>query len=104
MELSAQVHPHHVEEGMRLFTAATIEANSNHKNVEVADHEKKEVRDCEQLIRQRVPIGSRIKKETLFAFLQDQSVNPAIFKKTLHVLVRRNEFEEASHGNYKRVQ
>eukprot|EP00396_MALV-II-16_sp_LP-1_P000371 gene371-96_t len=51
MELTEEVAPHHVEEAMRLFTAATLEANSNHKCVEVGEHERKDVKVCEDHIK-----------------------------------------------------
>ncbi len=103
MELSSLVHPHHVEEAMRLFTAATVDASSNHANFEINEEEKKDVKDCETLIKQRVNVGGKVKKETLLKFMQDQQVELSIAKKTLMLMVRRMEFEETDFGTYKRV-
>ncbi|CAD7937443.1 unnamed protein product [Amoebophrya sp. A25] len=103
MQLSDQVYPHHVKEAFRLFTAATVEANENRKNVEVSEAERDLVKSCEDAIINRVHIGGKVTKVALISFLQEQGIDVPIARKTLQILVQRRVLEEANNASYKRV-
>jgi len=106
MELQDSVRKDHVQEALSLFAAATVQANSNHRHVDLGAHsesEREDVKKAEQLIKVRVAIGCKVKKEVIQRYLIDQDVEPNNAKKALHILVMRRILEETTGNSYKRL-
>ena len=90
-------------EALQLFAAATLEANANHKVVDVTEEEREEVKSAEDLIMAKVAVGSKVKRESLERFLLDQGIDKVISRKAIMSLIKRKAFEDASNGSLKRV-
>lgn len=103
MELQDLVRKDHVVEALRLFNNATVQASQNHRQVEVGENEKEDVKKAELLIKTRVAIGSKIKRDQLIRYLQDQDVEAGAAKKALHLLVMKQTLEETTGNSYKRM-
>jgi len=111
MELQDSVRKDHVREALKLFSAATLEANGAGagRRGDAAgggfsnDYEREQIQKADQLIKNRVAIGAKIKRDNLLRYLQEQEIEAGTGRKAVHILVQKGLLEETAGNSYKRL-
>jgi DNA replication licensing factor MCM5 len=82
----------HVDEAIRLFTAATLDAANRHQMGEaLSEDARKEMQQAEDQIKRRIPLGGRKDRTTLINELTRDNINPRAANSALHNLLRSGD-------------
>merc|ERR1719331_226064 len=92
MEGADEASVAHVDEAIRLFTAATLDAANRHQMGEaLSEDARKEMQQAEDQIKRRIPLGGRKDRTTLINELTRDNINPRAANSALHNLLRSGD-------------
>ncbi|EFA81776.1 MCM family protein [Heterostelium album PN500] len=99
MSLSTTATNQHVMEAIRLFTISTYDAITTNNAVgeQITPQLLQEVVNAENILKKRIPIGSKVGIRNLTSQLNGQ-LSPFAIRKALDILVKREEFDYVLQG------
>eukprot|EP00918_Siedleckia_nematoides_P054348 GHVU01118711.1.p2 GENE.GHVU01118711.1~~GHVU01118711.1.p2 ORF type:complete len:109 (+),score=25.90 GHVU01118711.1:394-720(+) len=104
MRLSEVVEVEQVEEAIRLFQLATVEANKTIVSREALSPAEREcVKAAEDAILKRLPLGARATKNTIVRDLKARGFDEKWVGRALQVLIRKGALEERGDASVRRL-
>eukprot|EP00923_Selenidium_pygospionis_P017409 GHVN01030637.1.p1 GENE.GHVN01030637.1~~GHVN01030637.1.p1 ORF type:complete len:761 (+),score=147.10 GHVN01030637.1:165-2447(+) len=104
MRLCDEVDVSHVEEAMRLFQLATIEANKSIIAREILTPQEKDmIRAAEDAILNRLPLGARAAKASILRDLKTRGYETTFVGRALRILIQRGILQERGDASVRRV-
>lgn len=105
MSLSPLASTAHVEEAIRIFKISTVATSqSTVSNQNITQEDRVVVKNVEQAVLQRLPIGGRVSKTTIVRDLRLRGFESNNIAKALGVLIQKGTIEERGDATVRRVQ
>ncbi|CEL95913.1 unnamed protein product [Vitrella brassicaformis CCMP3155] len=106
MELQQEANVQHVEDALKLFRDATMEAaKSNLQTENLTDQEQQQISIIEEALNNRLAIDCTAQRTTLVAdVVKRMDVPDKLVRRAIQILVRRGDWRETNNFNVKRIR
>merc|ERR1719214_283718 len=104
MEMSEEATEDHVEHAIELFTIATVDAANRHIAVNPSAEDINKIKEVEERIQNRVPIGGKKQRDPLIRELQREGFDGYHVKKAIQALTQRGILTERGDYSIQRVR
>jgi DNA replication licensing factor MCM5 len=96
MVLSDVATAEHAREAIKLFTSSTVDAINSGQAGDISsmsEEMSREVQKAEDMIKQKLPIGTMMNQEALIALLQRSKCQRAVVERAVYIMTMRREVE-----------
>merc|ERR1719331_3443875 len=104
MEMSEEATEDHVEHAIELFTIATVDAANRHIAENPSAEDINKIKEVEERIQNRVPIGGKKQRDPLIRELQREGFDGYHVKKAIQALTQRGILTERGDYSIQRVR